>query len=50
MTNLAAGTSKQTQIVIEYGAVPRLIRLLDYESEDVSEQVGVWLFVCEFYL
>ena len=44
LTNFASGRSEQTQDIIEYGVVPRLVRLLDSGSEDVREQVGVWLF------
>lgn len=41
LTNIASGTSAQTQTVIKYGAIQKLVRLLKSESPNVAEQ-AVW--------
>ena len=41
LTNIASGTSEQTQMVVRYGAVPLLVQLLYSKEVQVCEQ-ALW--------
>jgi hypothetical protein len=42
LTNIAAGTSEHTQVLVRHGAIPILVSLLTSENEEVLEQ-SVWV-------
>lgn len=41
LTNIASGTQKQTQAVVQSGAVPHFLKLLKSGNQNVCEQ-AVW--------